>query len=223
MSIDWQAYQDGTLSADQSAALSERLSSDADLRAEYEGYKAFVEAVRDAGLNEEVDQSAAEVLLKRAAKQAKPKRRRFGLQALAVAASLAIGFFAYQALTYDPMALATTPTQEIAEFSQPESAAEWVRSKTGYEVPPISLSPDAKLVSARFGDNWACYDYESEGGKYYLYMSDRADHFAGHPLQGDFYEGKGLGWYGGQMTWYLRGGGETERRLFASRAMSQTR
>jgi len=223
MNIDWQAYQDATLPAEEIEALAARLASDADLAAEYEGYKAFIEAVRDAGIDEEIDQSSAEFLLERAAKQVKRRRPRFGLQALAIAAALVVGVITYKFVTYDPLALATTPTREIVTISRPEAAADWVRSKTGYAVPPISLSPDAKIVSARFGDNWACYDYESDGGKYYLYMSDRADHFAGHPLQGDFYEGKGLGWYGGKMTWYLRGGSESERRLFASRAASQTR
>ncbi len=223
MNIDWQSYQDGTMPADQSEELAARLASDDDLREEYQGYRAFVEAVREAGMSEKLDDSAADLLLQRAARQAKRGRPRRGLQALAIAASLLVGFFAYRAVSYDPMALATTPTREIVTISQPEGAADWVRSKTGYDAPAISLSPDAVLVSARYGDNWACYDYESDSGKFYLYMSDRADHFAGFERQGDFFEGKGLGWYGGDMTWYLRGGSDTERRLLASRAASQTR
>lgn len=223
MSIDWQSYQEGTMPADQLDGLTAKLASDADLRSELQGYRAFVEAIRHEGLGETIDESSAEFLLERATKQAKRRRPRFGLQALAIAASLLIGFFAYKAMTYDPMALATTATQEVVPFEQPDRAAGWVRSKTGYNAPPISLSPEARMVSARFGEGWACYDYESDTGKYYLYMSDRSNHFEGKPRQGDFYEGKGLGWYGGSMTWYLRGGNEDERRLFASRAASQTR
>jgi hypothetical protein len=200
--IDWQAYLDGSIEPGERREAERLLREDPQAQRELDGLKSFVSAVRQAGLSE--------------APQAGGRRGRAALKVgaglLATAAVLILAFF----LTLDPMRLNRAPTRETFAIESPTEAASWVVEKTGMPAPELPLG-EARLIGARYGRGWACYDYQLEGNDYFLYMSRDATPLqkAERVVERDgmrYYLGQGVGWEHGELAFYLRGG-EEERRL----------
>lgn len=227
MSVDWQAFGDGSMPDGEREKLIEAMESDQSLRAEWDGFQRFRTTLRDASLAEPFDETRAEVLLRSASTRVRNKGSGPWIPRLAfAAAALVVALLAYQRLTYDPMTLAVTPTAEIAETNDPVEAARWVQARTGFDAPALRFGAEARLVGVRHGKVWACYDYEANGERLHLYMSRSSSQVSrGRELAlggRTFFVGKGIGWKGPKLDWYLRGGDGAIRRRVARLGAGQT-
>lgn len=211
--FDWQAYLDGGLSPDERAGADSLLKSEEWARRELDGLNTLRAALKQASLHQTPDSGRAERVLSGLSRSA-PSRARW-VFGFAVTVLVIIGaFLGWRAYTFDPFRLDLTAAREIVPMSSPQVAAQWVRTRTSFPAPTLPLGGRARIVGSRYGDGWACYDYEIDGVTYYLYMSPR-DSFTGDILRSvdgaRLYVAKGIGWRAGDLSFYLRGGSEKER------------
>jgi hypothetical protein len=221
---DWGAYLAGAMTPEESAEIDALLATDDTARSQLHGYKEFAASLKHAGQAEKIP---TERLQQALAEIVRPQRRTPRI-AFAVAACLiaAIAWAGFTALTFDPMALATTPTTEQITVQSPEAAMQWVHDKSPIDTPLIDLQNDAQIVGARYGEGWACYDYEVDGEAYFLYMSPKQEAVTkGDPftLEGrPAYKGKGIGWQSGSLAYYIKGGDDDTREQLARIALAAT-
>jgi len=226
--VNWQAFEDGTLSVQEMDRARELLSQDPAAQEELNGFRAFRESVRRQGLDEDVPRKDLNRLLKEVVRQQMPAARfswvRVSIPA-AAALFLAITLWWFK---HDPMAFATTPV--AAELSSTEyvEAKSWIQENTGFHVPDLRLPPEATLVMARYGEQkeWACVDFMHDGNLYFLYMKPDGSALGSHPSRvfdgRGFYEGQGVGWKTPGMSYYLKGGTREGRWSFATHLAPQT-
>ncbi|MEO7453385.1 MAG: hypothetical protein ABIV13_01325 [Fimbriimonadales bacterium] len=221
---DWGAYLAGELETDERSRINSLVENDQAARQELEGFKAFQATMREVGQNEAVPLHKLEKTLSHIAKQ----KRRSPVLSYAIAACLliAICYAGLKAITYDAMELATTPTTEQIPTKNPQQAKDWVYANTLMQTPVIDLTEAAPIVGARYGEGWACYDYEVDGNAYYLYMSRATESIEkGTPdtINGrTVYRGRGIGWIEGNLAYYIKGGEDDTRELLAERARAAT-
>jgi hypothetical protein len=217
--IDWQAYLDGSLSAEQKLEADRLLASSEEARRELDGLRALQTVTRNVGSADPVPMERLEKILRKAS----PKRRVSLLRIGAAVAPFAVAAgAAYFVFVYDPMRLDRSPTREVIEAPRPLEAANWVRSKRPFGVPVIDLGKDVEIAMSRVGDNWACYDFLVEGKVYYLYMSPDPS-----PLRNaketrvvdgtTFYYGRGVGWEQRGLGFYIKRGDDAIRVRLAQR------
>lgn len=223
---DWGAYLAGAMEEEERNKLDALLATDEQARRELEGFKSFIASVRDAGKAEDVPVERLQASLAGIASDTGGRRSHLVAFAVTACIAVAVAWVGFRALTFDPMGLDRTPTIEQIAVENPESAMRWVRAKTPLDAPVIDLTGDARIVGARYGDGWACYDYEVGGESYYLYMSQATDPVKnGEPsdLGGrTVYQGKGIGWISGDVAYYIRGGEGEAREQLARRAVAVT-
>lgn len=126
----------------------------------------------------------------------------------------------YLGFNYDPLRLDNSSALAVLQTPSPASAAGWVRTTALLNVPELNIEPLAKLKSAKVGDKWACYDYESGGQTYCLCMSRDVQRIECRTTTCkvkhlDVVEGKGLAWTHGGMAFYLQGGSSAGRMKIA--------
>jgi hypothetical protein len=220
---DWQAFEEGSLSAEERHRALRLLREDPSAREEWEGFQAFRQTLRERGLREPVPENGLERALRRAARPS--NKTRFALWP-ALAAAIGGAVLAVLWVRHDPMAFALTPTQAILQTSEVEAAARWIADKTGFPAPDVRLPKEASLFAARQGrDNvWACVDFAYDGKTFYLYMNPHGRQLGDEPtrfLNGRaFYEGQGIGWRTPGLAYYLKGGSREQRWALSSHLAS---
>jgi hypothetical protein len=222
MRIDWQAFEDGTLNPAEQEQAELQLKSDPQARQQLEGLREFRRAIKEAARSETAPNLERLMPTPQGARRPVFK----WAYAPAIAAVILLLLFGWRAVVYDPLRLDLTPTAQVIAIDAPTEAASWVSSHAGFSAPPITLEPEAELVGARFGEGWACYDYSVDGQPVYLYMSpvERAPPRTLDVQMNDrrFAVGKGIGWNGERLAYYIRGGDPEIRRRLALLASSQT-
>jgi hypothetical protein len=224
--IDWGAYISGDMPEQDRADVRERMKQDPRVRADYDGYLDYRNAIKQAAHAEPVPHERLEAMVG-ALSHSRPRRLALA-PAFAVAATvILLSFFGFRVATHDPMKFATTPTRERIATANPQEAARWVHAKTNMPAPRIELSGLAEFRGARYGEGWACYDYEVDGKHYFLYMRNSAPQLdEGEPLRVEtceFFVGKGIGWRTDNLAFYLRGGDEETRHRLAQAASAESR
>lgn len=223
---DWGAYLAGAMDEEERSKLDALLATDELARRDLEGYKSFIGSVRDAGKAEDVPVERLQASLAEIASQGGKRGLRLVAFAVTACVAIAVAWVGFRALTFDPMGLNKTPTTEQIAVESPVAAMQWVRAKSPLDAPVIDLAEDARIVGARYGDGWACYDYEAGGESYYLYMSRATNAVKnGEPDDLDgrtVYRGKGIGWISGDVAYYIRGGEDQVREQLARRAVIVT-
>ncbi|MDQ2987248.1 MAG: hypothetical protein M3R13_11130 [Armatimonadota bacterium] len=223
---DWGAYLAGAMGDEERNKLDALLATDEQAQQELEGFRSFIGSVRKAGQAEDVPVERLEASLGAIASETGKRSSRLFAFAMTAVIAVAVAWLGFRALTFDPMGLNKTPTIEQIAVESPESAMRWVRKKIPLNAPSIDLAEDARIVGARYGDGWACYDYEAGGESYYLYMSRATDPVKkGEPdnLDGTtVYRGKGIGWISDNVAYYIRGGEDQTRDRLAKRALAAT-
>ena len=227
-SHDWQRFEDGSLDRESTRAAREAIATDPAAKAEYAGFTAFRDAVREEGHKEAVPLGRLQAALSDVVRE-KPKRVLFSpVRVLApVAAILAIFFIALW-WKHDPMEFAVTPTAKLTDVFEEKEAAQWVHENAGFAVPTLRLPHEATLVAARVGEDrkWACLDFVQNGQTFYLYVNrdgEQLSHGERKVFDGrTFYDGKGVGWKTANLAYYLKGGTHGERWSLAGMLAPQT-
>jgi hypothetical protein len=229
LNVNWQAYEDGSLTAEERAHAEKLLQTDASAMEELNGFRAFWEETRRQGLNESIPAKDLNRLLKEVARAERtPQKLSWARLSYATAFLILIagGLLWWK---HDPMEFATTATVATLESTEPKEAESWIRSKTGYSVPDFRFPPEATVVMARQGANneWACLDFMQDGQIYFLYMKKNGNSLGNTPSQvfngNAFYEGQGVGWKTPALSYYLKGGTREGRWSFATHLAPQSR
>jgi hypothetical protein len=226
-SPDWGAYLDGCMGEGERSELERRLSECDKTRKDFEGFKEFRAALREAALNQGVPSRRLEDALVRATTEPRRSWLRAALLPAFGAAILLVAYWGWSTAIYDPMRLNTTPIVATLRTSSPAEAARWAGQALGFEPPALSLGGKANLVSAQRGQSWGCFDYVMNGQRFYLYFCCDDAPFEGAKTESwrgeNVYLGKGVGWKRGGMVFYLKGGDEASRRRLAEAALSEMR
>ncbi|MEQ1821737.1 MAG: hypothetical protein ABL949_04455 [Fimbriimonadaceae bacterium] len=210
--IDWQSYVDGTMNSAEREALNRQIQSDVRLQTELNGFKAFRTALKEKGQG--INARTAEIeqaLVQIGSSGARKPARRMGLRLALGSAMLATLAFAFFKLSADPINLMVDDKVAQRSVTSESDAAQWLALQTNIPVPKVSLEEDGgRLVKAVAGHSWASYVFEISGSEVSLIMSkeDRFDEFSDpDQIKGlpPIYHGKGLGWRGSKLSYYLLG------------------
>lgn len=209
MRIDWQAYMDGSLSADEKAFADRMLAEQPEAKHELASLQAFRRQVRDAGRKEAVPHARLNAML--AATRPKPIRWQRVTFATAAAATLLLaGWFAF---TRIPITAETSDPVQIQQIAL-EAGGAW--------VPRLNLTGMATLRGVEAAPGWTAVRIDSSAGAFRLEAHvDGACHRGLATVQAHgvaFYEDEtALGWRCPQSYYVLTGGTKEERWRIAER------
>lgn len=246
--IDWQAYLDGSLNAEERHQAEELLKSDPVAQKELDGLKEFCQIIKEQGLSEAVP---TDRLANHLSTMVKDNRAPWFARpavlvptAVAACALTAIALFSPPPVTQRPEQVATTQTHndeyytnlELSPFQastavdDPQEAATWAATMLNRPAPVITLAgtPGATLDQAECGYCWIAYKFTYEGEHYTIYGRKEQDRFS--DLQGQACGEKTLyvfpnavGWRCAEdMDYVIKGGTPEGRRLLAEAASQET-
>jgi len=158
--IDWQAYRDGSLSAEEIQVAESQLLSDPAARRELDGLSKFVGAVRTSGKSMDVPLSRLEKLIP---SRPTTNSNKWVLGALAAAAIIPIAFL------LKPQSGSVETGGYGFATKDPVAAAQWLQPKFAFHVPALSLGQDAPLEFVHHGGRSSCcMDYAFRGNVYHV-------------------------------------------------------
>lgn len=204
--IDWQAYHDKSMDVASREQLESRMSHDAELRAEYEGFKRLVQSI--ASTRDAIDVPHA-ALQKSLDKIVKRRKRRWW--PLAIATGLAFASYATfvatrkvepQILTYDNVTVLCCET--------PKLQATFVNTRTKLHVGVLTPPVGSKSHKVYVGPDWARYEFQKGNGVYTLQVRYDDGHLDNLPCDnshGTIYRfvGDGIGWKHGGLIFIIQG------------------
>ncbi|MCE9559288.1 MAG: hypothetical protein K8R88_10075 [Armatimonadetes bacterium] len=222
MKHDWQSYRDGSMEPRAAAELTDLMRTDRSVAAEYAAFCEVASLTRASGREVSVPLKELERNWRSQFVPARSRARKKSAILL-----VACGAFAYGAwfLTLDPNRISSsTATAELAT-ADPATAASWVNSHVTFTAPPMDLAKTATLVSARYGEGWAEYDYRAGGEAYSITLCygcrpnflDTKDVISTQdgPM---VYRCKGSGWQQLGYAFYVEGPRESVRLQMISEA-----
>lgn len=207
--IDWGAYLDGSVTDAERARIETLLASSEAARADFEGFKEFRAALRNAALADPVPIERLEALLAKAA--GRKSRSVFAPRvAFALAAAAAIlALIGWRTWFYDPMLPLVMRVGASLETSDPVSAAQWVSQRTGWHVPVVTLAGMGQFIGVELGDDWFCYDFDVRGRRVHLFMHSDKERFNGlkatEVANHRLFLGDGVGWTCCHLAYVLKG------------------
>lgn len=233
--MNWQAYLDQSLSSEEMAQAMELLKSSPSARAELAALEQFTQQVRQAGLSQTVPLQHLEASLRALRSPKVVQRPSWRLLGAGAVAAVAMAFAARQIISTTvqvpvspgSVSFAVGNALETHPVTVPSAAANWVKSKTNFDYPTIDLLPMGKLKSAQVASKWVAYDYDVEGHTYVLAMSNSCGTQVlggkiAKQLDGAIlYEGQGIGWKIGKITYYVTGPNRANRFNMAILAANQ--
>lgn len=230
MSMDWQAFDDNSLSEEERSQAVDRLKNDDKAHRELEGLKSFQKTVRQQCLEEQVPHDRLYNMLGRVCgRKRRPSKLLYALPIAAAAAAIAAGAYIWPQKPF-PVNFETSPQLTATTTHSPTQAAQWVKTQSGVNVPVISLSSmPSKFEGARCGSCWISYDYLI-GDQNYTISIKQSWHAFDHLKQSQVKNGReyyvsanGIGWYcHGGMSYYVTGGTEEGRWQVALSASRET-
>lgn len=229
--IDWQSYDDGSITPEQRQhALDALREDDASLR-ELAGLKAFQKTLRQAALKDPIPTESLEARLRAVTGQGQSKQR---LLAWSLGSAAACACIFATVLFFQPQpvapAFASSPELTVKETHNPYEAASWASQKSGINVPVITLAGVRnEFERARCGSCWVAFDYLVDGEMYTIFAKkswhsfDRINKTEMRNGR-EFYMGSdGIGWYcHAGMSYYVVGGDEAGRWRVALAACQET-
>lgn len=227
--MDWQAFDDGSISDEARQEAVERLKDDAAAHRELEGLKLFQKTIRQRCLEEQVPHDKLNGMLARVCGKPVRTRPAYVLPAVAVAACALGAFFIFRPKP-EPIKFDTSPQLVAVSTHSPAAAADWVKKQSGIKVPVITLAGvSSRIEGARCGSCWMSYDYLVEGEKYTIYVK-QSWHAFDKVNRSEFREGRefyvaddGIGWYcHGGMSYFVVGGDVDGRWKVALAACKET-
>jgi len=228
--MDWQAFDDGSLSAEERAVAVDRLKQDDVAHRELEGLKSFQKTIRQRGMSEAIPHDRLNGMLRRVCgRQEVSPAQRWVIPTAAVAACLIAAAVIFRPRP-EPIVFDTSPQLTAVTTHNPTDAANWVRKQSGVQVPVISLAGvPSRIEGARCGSCWVSYDYRIGDDKYTIFAKQswhafekvrRREFREGH----EFYlSDDAIGWYcAGGMSYLVVGGDEPSRWKVALAARKET-
>ncbi len=203
--IDWKAFEDGSMPADERERLLRELEGNARLRSDYEGYLAFVHTLRA-----QVHREPVPTINFTPVRQ--PLIRRpfmFAGTAAAVAALIFLRPPATSVPASSPdISIANTPEIARLETRNPTEASKWLMKRTGLDAPVIDVPTHFRVAVASYGMDWSGYDFTCKEGTLQLRFAGR-DSFESCStvtLAGQvFYQANGIGWRQDGLSFLLTG------------------
>ncbi|MBX3117638.1 MAG: hypothetical protein KF784_01120 [Fimbriimonadaceae bacterium] len=231
--IDWQAFDDGSLTPEEIVQIKQALRNDPAIKAEWEGFQALKSEIKRTRENEPVPTDRLNAMLDTvlAGRQRKGVTSRRWVVAGAAASVLAAAYIGYGLLgvgadTHGGIEL--PPEADTLAMNDTASAKSWIDRHASFRMPELTLPREAKVVKAAYGKTecWACMDFEYNGKTFCLLVTVRQgvlDDKKTKTFHGIvYYEGKGVGWKAQNKTFYLSGGTAAERWRFATHLAPQT-
>lgn len=224
MFIDWQAYEDGSLSSEERAQADMLLQTDRQARAELDGLRQFRSAIRQAGQAETVPTGTLNEMLRRAAPpQPRSQRTLFLTMGFAVAAALILGVLVGPRIL-DLAQPKSQPTSVLAS-SDPQELRTWLISNTRQPAPLITAQGcGARLVDGKYGPGWIAWDIEMNHQKYSIVGKKKSAWDMSRTTE-TTYEGMPYMLKGDDVGWeceldmvYFVSGGTSQGRLEVARA-----
>lgn len=169
MRIDWQAYEDGLMGAEETEMANKALRDDPAARKELDGFRSFRKMVRSAVLREPVPHKRLRAILRAIVGTAGISRvRRYALIATTAVAATAVAFVSFVALNQPG------PNDDVREhFSSVGEAQAWASERSGLEIPNLELASLGGLESVHSAESYACFDYMLDGKRLHVFCSDR--------------------------------------------------
>lgn len=207
MSVNWQAYLDGSLGREERRAAEEALANSQSARNQLENLIAFRGEIRRSALEAEVPIASLQGMLREIGK--KPVTRKPRLRAgFVLVAAVALLAALYISLLPRPV-----PDTNIATNS-PAEAARWISEQTGLKANAQAIS-SGKLIMAEAGDGWGCFCWSVDGQiTHVAFRRDDAQiRGLSRKMRGgrEYFVGKGIGFHSGGLTYYVHGGREETR------------
>ncbi len=164
MNVNWQGYEDGSLSQEETLAAEKSLSQDPTAKRELAGLRGFVRRVRESAIKEPIPLNRLEAGLR-----AIGHRRTVGLPRLAWISAIVV----VAAVLVASIASLIEPgakewSDEAQEFSSEIEAQRWARDKSGLTIPTMTLGSIGQIRSAHAHPGWACYDYTVNGSEIHI-------------------------------------------------------
>lgn len=230
--IDWQAFDDGSLSPEEMIAIKQAMRSDPSLKAEWEGFLALKLEIKNTREKESVPHERLSAMLDRVVAPMPSrldKKRAWSLAGMAAAVG-AVAFIAarFGGPDQPQSAFSLPPPADNLALNDLSSGVEWIERHTQLHVPAMKLPMEAKPIKATYGrtECWACLDFEYNGHTFCLLITARKGLMKDckpKTFEGIVYfEGDGIGWQCEKLSYYLQGGTEAERWKFATHLAPQT-
>lgn len=224
----WLTYLDGTMPAEERAALDAAMEKDPGLRADLAAYQACCGSIRCCCQNEAIPMERLRAACFTPA--AKPTRT-WGpkLAYVGVACALAIGAFLMTrpgpvaSSVTDPFLFAKGPVLTSQVVSSPAEAADYVFQQTNFDAPVLKFASVGKVDC---GKEWASMEVTMSGEKIRIYMRPGLDcDFVKNkevklPCGTVVYCCEGTGWQTKGYSFYAVGGSEKNRMQLASLTQS---
>lgn len=225
---DWQAYDAGALSAEETSRHESALRNDPEARAELEGLRAFVARVRSAGLSDVVPHAR----LAGMSTNAHPPRKRTPLYltvGLTAAAAALLAFWVAPRMEGPVAAPHSLAATRKIRTSDPVEARQWLVSNTSRPAPTLTLGRcSGKLLGVAYDKECMEWDVSMDGLRYSV-VGTASSHgpltCTSHEFDGqDFLvDGERIGWRCvGGMVYFVSGGTHRGRLKLATAARLET-
>ena len=224
--MNWQAYLDGSMSAEERRQADQLLRESAEARAELEALRSYLAVTKAAFTADSVPVSRLQVKLSEAASEAKRTplfALRTAIITIACAGILFMAAKTWREMTAPVTSLDVVTSPQVRELmpSNATQAAEWTREYVPFYVPVVELQPKAQLVGVHLGERWACFDYQYDSSIFHLAMTDEPPATArSGEMLGIYPElqvreqpraREGIAFCKGSLHFYLKGGNREQR------------
>jgi len=216
--INWQAYLDGSLSAELREEAERILASDPHQRAQLENLKQFVAEIRRQGLTQEVP-------LARLHKSIPSHRRPFSWPRVAIPSLVGVAAVAFALFMFNSNEVGADglAVRTVEDYSV---ATQWMKQGTGLPLRPLSLTT-ARIVGAEYGKHTGCYCMKMPNGEF-IHLSFTDDKEAMKQMKRvtvdgrTYLEGKDcIGFEACGLLWMTHGASDDCRRRLAAEAAAQ--
>ncbi|MBS1722191.1 MAG: hypothetical protein JSS66_04190 [Armatimonadetes bacterium] len=208
--IDWQAYEDGSLSPELRAEADKLLATEPSAKAELEGLRSLKAALVKTA---ELETIPLDKLSRMVRKVSHPKPKwAWPVAGIAFAVLAFAGYKVWtnvMTVTFDD-----SPVAGQLCTGDPSAAAKFANERNGLKVQPVEPAPGYELSDVKAGNDWTMFQFTRGQTKCFLYVrkgettfqGPPARHVAGNPVYLVHTRfGDGLGWVGGDYSYLLTG------------------
>ena len=167
--IDWQEYEDGSMTPEMRKIADELLKTDPKAQEELEGLRSFRKSIRKACMTEPVPEHKLRKILRSIVAPASGQG--FSLKRLMLPVGVAAALAALAWAAFGPSSTIDPSVEQTLVVSNSTEAAAFAAKRAGFDVPPITLAGlKATLEGTHCKDGFACFDFRVDGVLYHVTM-----------------------------------------------------